>query len=389
MNADSVIFSMFLIFTGAALMAALALFARQSLLVAYIALGWLAGPWGLGLVPDAELIEGIGHVGIIFLLYLLGLNLHPQKLLRLLRKALTVTAVSSLVFALVGYGLARGFGFRGTECVLIGAATMFSSTILGLKLLPATALHHRHTGEVIISILLLQDILAILLLLLLETLGPDARNLADTVLHLGALPLLVLIAFLLESLVLVRLIRRFDTIGEYVFLTAVGWCLGISQLAAWLGLSYETGAFVAGVTLASSPIATHIAESLKPLRDFFLIMFFFSMGAGFAVDALPAVALPAVVLAAAVLILKPFVFHWLLVRANEKPALAAEVGMRLGQGSEFALLIAALALHREVIGERAAYLIQAFTLLTFIASSYLIMLRYPTPIAVNVRLRRD
>ena len=389
MNADSVIFSIFLIFTGAAVVAALALYARQSLLVAYIALGWLAGPWGLGLVPDAELVEGIGHVGIIFLLYLLGLNLHPQKLIRLLREALTVTAVSSLIFALVGYALARGFGFRGTDCVLIGAAAMFSSTILGLKLLPATALHHRHTGEVIISILLLQDILAILILLMLETLGPSSLSVAETALHLGALPLLIVIAFLLESLVLVRLIRRFDTIGEYVFLTAIGWCLGISQMAAWLGLSYEMGAFVAGVALASSPVATHIAESLRPLRDFFLIMFFFSMGAGFAVDSLPAVAIPALVLAGAMLILKPFVFRWLLLRANEKPKLAAEVGARLGQGSEFALLIAALALHREVVGERAAYLIQAFTLLTFIASSYIIMLRYPTPIAVSARLRRD
>ena len=389
MNADSVIFSIFLIFSGAAVMAALALYARQSLLVAYIALGWLAGPWGLGWIPDAELVEGIGHVGIIFLLYLLGLNLHPQKLIRLLREALTVTAVSSLIFALVGYAVARSFGFPGTECVLIGAATMFSSTILGLKLLPATALHHRHTGEVIISILLLQDILAILILLLLETLGPASMGIAETALHLAALPLLVVIAFLLEGLVLVRLIRRFDTIGEYVFLTAIGWCLGISQMAAWLGLSYEMGAFVAGVALASSPIATHIAESLKPLRDFFLIMFFFSMGAGFEVDSLPEVALPAVVLAAAVLILKPFVFRWLLVRTDEKPKLAAEIGARLGQGSEFALLIAALALHREVVGERAAYLIQAFTMLTFIASSYIIMLRYPTPIAVNARLRRD
>ena len=389
MNADSVIFSIFLIFTGAALMAALALYARQSLLVAYIALGWLAGPWGLGLVRDAELVEGIGHVGIIFLLYLLGLNLHPQKLLRLLREALTVTAASSLVFAVAGYALARGFGYRGTECVLIGAATMFSSTILGLKLLPATALHHRHTGEVIISILLLQDILAILILLMLETLGPEAPGVAGALRHLGALPLLVLVAFLLERVILVRLIRRFDAIGEYVFLTAIGWCLGVSQLAAWLGLSYETGAFVAGVALASSPIATHIAESLRPLRDFFLIMFFFSMGAGFAVDSLPGVAVPALLLAAAVLVLKPFVFRWLLVRAKETPALAAEVGARLGQGSEFALLIAALALHREVIGEGAAYLIQAFTLLTFIASSYLIMWRYPTPIAVNARLRRD
>ena len=158
---DPIIFSIFLIFTGAAILAGLALFARQSLLVAYIVLGGLLGPWGLSLVDDASIIQQIGHIGIIFLLFLLGLNLQPAQLLHMFRKAIVVTVASSLSFAIAGFLVSRAFGFLLTECLLIGAAMMFSSTIIGLKLLPTTALHHRHVGQVMISILLLQDIIAI------------------------------------------------------------------------------------------------------------------------------------------------------------------------------------------------------------------------------------
>ena len=389
MQSDVIVFSIFLIFTGAAVFAGAALYLRQSLLVAYIALGCLVGPWGLGLVTDATTIQGIGHVGIIFLLYLLGLNLHPQKLLQMLREATLVTLLSSLLFAAVGYLIALAFGYSTLECFLIGAAMMFSSTIIGLKLLPTTALHHRHVGEIIISVLLLQDIIAILILLLLEGLRRASLDLAETTLLVASLPALAAFAFLFERFVLVRVIQRFDTIQEYVFLVAVGWCLGIAQLGNSLGLSYEMGAFIAGVALATSPIATFIAESLKPLRDFFLIMFFFALGAGFDLSVLVTVAMPAAVLALAMLTVKPLAFKALLQWEGEEPRLGREIGVRLGQVSEFSLLIAMLAVGGGVIGAEAAYLIQAATLMTFICSSYLIMFRYPTPIAVSESLRRD
>ncbi len=389
MQSDVIVFSIFLIFTGAAVFAGAALYLRQSMLVAYIALGTLAGPWGIGLVTDATTIQGIGHVGIIFLLYLLGLNLHPQKLLQMLREATRVTLLSSLAFAVVGYLIALAFGFSTVECILIGAAMMFSSTIIGLKLLPTTALHHRHVGEIIISVLLLQDIIAILILLLLEGLRREALDLTGAMLLIISLPALAVFAFFFERYVLVRIIHRFDTIQEYVFLVAIGWCLGVAQLGHSLGLSYEMGAFIAGVSLATSPIATFIAESLKPLRDFFLIMFFFALGAGFDLSVLATVALPATVLALVMLTIKPLVFKALLQWEDEEARLGREIGVRLGQVSEFSLLIALLAVSGGVISADASYLIQAATLLTFICSSYLIMFRYPTPIAVNESLRRD
>jgi Kef-type K+ transport system membrane component KefB len=389
MPGHDVLFTVFLVFTGAALLAGLALYARQSLLVAYIALGMLVGPFGLGLIRDTSTVAGIGQVGIMFLLYLLGLNLHPQKLLRMLHEATWVTLASSLTFAALAIVIVTPFGYSWAERLVIGAAAMFSSTIIGLKLLPTTALHHRRAGEIMISVLLLQDILAIAVLLLLDALSGavlDGRRLAIQAL---ALPGLVLIGYLFERYVLIRVMRRFDRIQEFIFLAAVGWCLGMAQLAAALGLSHEMGAFIAGVTLAYNPIALYIAESLKPLRDFFLIMFFFALGAGFDLAQLPAVALPAGLLTLALLVAKPHVFRALLGRSGEKPELAWEIGVRLGQVSEFSLLIALLALHSAVIGTQASALIQAATLLSFVVSSYVIVLRFPTPIALSDRLRRD
>lgn len=389
MHDSSIIFSLFLIFTGAAALATVALYARQAMLVAYIFLGVIMGPWGLGLISDATWIHEIAAVGIMFLLYLLGLNLLPQQLFRMLGEALGVTVASSAAFLGVGWLLGTLFGFPARDALLIGCALMFSSTILGLKLLPTTALHHRHTGQVIISVLLLQDLIAIVILILLQGYGEASNVWIDMARQLIYLPGLIGVAWLVERYVLERLIRRFDQIPEYIFLLAIGWCLGIAELGNTLGLSHEIGAFIAGVTLASSPISVYIAESLRPLRDFFLVMFFFSLGAGFDVGMLSQVLLPAVVLALAMLVLKPLIFGGLLVWAGEKRELSLEIGVRLGQISEFALLIAVLAVESTFISERASYLIQVATLLTFIVSSYLIVMRYPTPIAVSDRLRRD
>ena len=386
---DPILFTIFLIFTGAAALATVALYARQALLVSYILLGFLFGPWGFALVTDARVITEIAHIGVIFLLFLLGLNLHPQKLFALLRQTTFVTAVSSGAFAISAAVIGWLFDLDFIECIVLGAACMFSSTILGLKLLPTMVLHHQRTGEVIISVLLLQDLVAIAVLLFVRYLGRGALPAFDLLLLLLSVPTLVVVAFLGERYVLVPLMRRFDGIHEYVFLLIIGWCLGIAELATYLGLSPEVGAFIAGVAVATNPISLFIAETLKPLRDFFLVIFFFSLGASFDLTMLPAVLVPACLLAVLTLVFKPIVFAALLRRAGEASERAGEVGMRLGQLSEFSLLIAVIAVELGVIGTTAKHLIQASTLFTFIVSPYVVVLKFPTPISVTKRLRRD
>ena len=389
MAAEGIVHAIFLIFTGAAVIATVVLYARQALPVAYIILGLLFGPWGLGLTTDPAVIRGMAEVGIIFLLFLLGLNLEPQELRRLLREVTEVTIVTCFVFWLLGAGIAWAFGFDALESFLIGAAMMFSSTIIGLKLLPTSALHHQRMGEIIVSILLLQDVIAIFWLLLIQGWGGGANPITTLLLSLAAAPLLVLFAFGFSKYVITRLFHRFDQIQEYIFLLAIGWCLAIAALAEAAGLSYEIGAFIAGVTLATNPVARFIAESLKPLRDFFLIMFFFALGAGFDITVLPDVFVPAVVLAAAALLIKPFVFDWMLELEHERADLSRQIGVRLGQISEFSLLIAIVGMETGALSERASYVIQAATIMTFIGSTYWIVLRFPTPVAVTDALRRD
>ena len=160
---------------------------------------------------------------------------------------------------------------------------MFSSTIIGIKLLPTTVLHHRHIGELMIGLLLLQDLLAIIVLMVLFSAvsGDGAGMGTELAISLLSLPLLAGAALLCVRYVLLPLITRFDRFHEYIFLLALGWCLGMAEAAKALGLSEEIGAFIAGITIATSPISQYIAVNLKPLRDFFLILFFFSVGARF------------------------------------------------------------------------------------------------------------
>ncbi len=389
MSGESVLYTIFLIFTGGAIVATLALYARQSVLLAYIALGLLAGPHMLGLISDPSLVDEISRVGIIFLLFLLGLNLEPDELIKLIREATMVTVLSSITFGLCGFVIAMSFQFNPTDSLVIAAAMMFSSTIIGLKLLPTSALHHQRMGEIIISILLLQDIIAVTVLLLVEGLGANESALTRIAGMLVMLPVLGISAYFVSKKVLAWLLQRFDQINEYIFLLTIGWCMGLAELAHVVSLSHEVGAFIAGVTLAANPIARYIAESLKPLRDFFLVMFFFGLGAGFDINAVPQVLLPACLLATTMIILKPAIFNLLLRREKEKKRLASEIGVRLGQISEFSLLVAVVALSAGVITERASMLVQTATILTFVFSSYWIVKRYPTPIATDAALRRD
>ncbi len=381
--------SFFLIFTSAAVLATLALYTRQPLLVAYIVTGMVLGPSGVALIDNPDLISSISKMGIVFLLFLLGLDMQPSKLANLLRNALLVGAISSVVFFGVGFGVAILFDFSLIESGIIGAAMMFSSTIIGIKLLPTTVLHHRRTGELVVSLLLVQDIFAIILLFIV---GGGFREF-DGIIHglaiIASLPLLILFSWLCVRFVMLPLLRKFDVFHEYIFLLAIGWCLGMVELAASIGLSSEIGAFIAGVTIATSPIAVYIAEHLKPLRDFFLVLFFFSLGAGFNLGLLAEIIVPALIMSAAMLVLKPLIFRYSLHRVSESVPLAWETGFRLGQISEFSLLIAFIAVAQGLISPQASHLIQATAILTFLVSSYIVVFKYPTPIAVSERLRRD
>jgi Kef-type K+ transport system membrane component KefB len=388
MDYQNIIFEFVLIFAGAAFFATVFLYLKQPIILAYIGLGIIAGPLGFALIDRPEHIEKISHIGVILLLYLLGINLKPDRLIHLFSKTAVVTLLTSLSFFLVTAAAAYAFKFGFLESLIIGASLMFSSTIISLKLIPTTALHHRHTGEMMTSVLLMQDVIAILLIVLLT--GGEGDDVSMVILLLFIkLALLTVAAFGFVKYVINRLFMRFDIIQEYTFLLALGWGMFGAGVAEFIGLSYEMGAFIAGVAFASSPISLVIVEHLKPLRDFFLILFFFSIGAQFNFLVTQNVLFGGIVIAIILIAIKPFVFKWGFQMIGEDKDFSMELGVRLGQGSEFSLLIAYSAVASGLIDLRASYLIQMVVIITFVLSTYWVVYRYRTPISGTAKNRMD
>jgi Kef-type K+ transport system membrane component KefB len=335
------------------------------------------------------MIQSAGDVGIIFLLFLLGLHLHPQNLMRMMKKVTGIGLVSSVAFAASSAVIAHCCGMDIMSSIIVGVAMMFSSTIIGLKLLPTTVLHHQHTGELMISVLLMQDIIAIVVLLFIQGAADTAVSWTAFAKVAVAFPVLLFVAYIFQRFILGRLLARFDRFQEYIFLLSIGWCLSMAEISHFMGLSEDVGAFIAGVAIATNPIAFFIAESLKPLRDFFLVIFFFSIGAGFDFGYLPEIFIPAILLTAGILFFKPYIYRALFVFSGETKEVSMEVGVRLAQASEFSILVAALAASTGLASAVSANLIQAATILTFIVSSYWVVMRYPTPVSMNQKLQRD
>jgi Kef-type K+ transport system membrane component KefB len=225
-----------LIFAGAAILATLFLYLKQPIILAYIVLGVAIGPSGLGLINNPHHIEQLSEVGIILLLFLIGLNLRPDRMIGLFGKTSMLTLATSSIFMILIMLAALLMGFTVLHSLVIGAALIFSSTIIGLKLIPTTTLHHKHRGEMMVSVLLLQDILAIIIILLIS--GGQENNIPLTV-SLLLLKLIALTAtsFYVVKYVITALYIKFDTIREHTFLMSLGWGLMVAGAAEYFDLS--------------------------------------------------------------------------------------------------------------------------------------------------------
>ena len=373
---------------GGALFAWVACRFHQPILVGYFLCGVFLGPWGLGFVRHTELLGPISHIGITLLLFLAGLVLHPEHLVKYFRRASVVTVGGCLITCPMVFGVMFAFGFNSSESLIASLALMFSSTVLAVKLLPTTTLHQRRMGRICIAILIAQDIFAVVLIMMVGLSSQSNLWKFIFVLHAKALFLIVL-AVLVEMYVLRKMMRSADRFHEVLIMLCLGWCLGMAALADTLGLSYEIGAFVAGVVMARGKIAFVFSEQLKPLRDFFLMFFFFVLGAEFDLFLAQAIWFPAVLLCALLVITRPVYLRWLLRLQGEEHPFSREVGFRLGQASEFALIVALVALDSGRISERVSQLIQLATVLTMITSSYVVVLKYPTPLGLKPELKED
>jgi Kef-type K+ transport system membrane component KefB len=244
-------------------------------------------------------------------------------------------------------------------------------------------------GAVCISILILQDLLAIAVLEFIQCVNTPQGALISFSFLLLKLCLFLVVLAIFERYILRNVMARVERIHELLFILGLAWCFGVASISNQMGLFHETGAFFAGVVLARHRISFFISERLKPLRDFFLVLFFFALGCNLNLKVLMDVVVPASVLAMVFILIKPWVFTRAFLLSGEEKGFSKETGTRLGQLSEFSLLIALLAFELGQLSARASLFIQLTTILTFVVSSYIVVFKYPTPIGTSEALNRD
>lgn len=359
-----------------ALSAAIAMVMRafkQPLIIGHILTGILVGPSVLGLVESPETIDVFGKFGIALLLFIVGLGLNPRVIKEVGRVSL-LTGIGQVVFTvLLGYALVRALGYEAMASFYISVALAFSSTIIIIKLLTDKKEHNKLYGKISIGFLLVQDLIATLALVLAAATKQGGLNYSA----LGQLALkgvaIGAVIILASKFILTPLTGFLSRTQELLFLFALAWALAISTLFLQLGFSLEVGALIAGVALSTMTYAQEIGSRLRPLRDFFIVVFFIALGAklGFADFA---VILPqAILLSAFVLIGNPIIVMVIMGLLGYTRKTSFKAGLVVAQISEFSLIFILLGHANGQVSSQAVSLVTIVGMITIALSSYMII----------------
>jgi Kef-type K+ transport system membrane component KefB/Trk K+ transport system NAD-binding subunit len=341
---------------------------KQPLLIGYILAGIIAGPI-LGLVKNTDTLDGFSKIGIALLLFIVGLGLNP-RVIKELGKVAFITGLIQVGFSvLLGTAIMLVLGKSIAVALVVGVALSFSSTIVGLKLLTDKKEQTRLYGRLAIGVLLAQDILATIALLVLSMQKDGFGFISSTSLLLkGAL--IVGILFFISTRVLPKITYFISSNTEYLFLMTIAWGLGIGYLFEFTGFSLEIGALIAGVSLASMPYAQEASARLRPVRDFFVVIFFIVMGANLQLgDVLSQLPL-ALVFSAIILVRNPLSIMLPLGVFGHTKRNSFKVGVLLAQVSEFSLIFIILAQQTGLVDGKVVSLITLIALITIAASCY-------------------
>lgn len=359
---------------------AVALLLRQPLVVGFIAVGILLGPSGLGWVVHSNEIELFARLGIALLLFVVGLKL-DLRIIRDVGPVALATGVGQVLFtALVGFLLALAMGFSAATAVYVSVALTFSSTIIVVKLLSDKGEVDAVHGRIAVGFLIVQDIVVVLVMIGLTAVGQagDTSSLTREALLIvvkGAL-LLLAVAVLMRY-VLPPLLHRIAQAPELLVLFAIALAVLGAAAGDALGFSKEVGAFLAGVSIASTPYRELVAARLVSLRDFLLLFFFLELGSQLDLSLLGAQVGPAAVFSVFVLIGNPLIVMAIMGAMGYRKRTGFLAGLTVAQISEFSLILAALGLSLGHITAEAVGLITLVGLVTISVSTYLILYSHP------------
>lgn len=344
---------------------------RQPLIIGHILTGIIVGPSVLALIDDKSLFQVYSEIGIALLLFIIGLELNAA-VIRRMGRVVVITAMALLAtVGVAGYFVAQLFDFNQTESIILGLALFFSSTIIIAKVLSDKRELTRLHGQIAIGIILIDDIIATFALLFVAAGSGHSLGTGEV----GSLILkgigLAAIFTLIAAKVLPKVGKFMAGSQELLFLFAIAWGFGIATLINKAGFSIEIGALFAGVMLAHLPYAPEIGARLKPLRDFFIVLFFVTLGEGLVLSNLASVAAPALIFAALVILLKPIVVMASLGAMRYTKRTAFKAGINLSQISEFSIVLAVLATATGAVDPNVGAIITLVALITIGLSTYM------------------
>lgn len=346
---------------------------NQPLIMGYILTGVIVGPDFLHLVHDQEAFHSFSTIGITLLLFIVGLGLNASVISSMGRVSMLTSGAVLPVFSAIAFGICRLFGFDPVTSLIIAVSLFFSSTIIVLKALTDSKETSRLYGQITIGVLLIEDIVATLALVAVAVAADPAHQSAFDILLLFARAAALGVGLYVAGRYIMPHIARWGAKSqELLYLLAIGWGLAVSTLFGFAGFSHEVGALFAGVSLAGLPYATEMAAKLKPLRDFFIVIFFVTLGELFTLSSITKYFVVAHVLALLVLLVKPVLYIITLGVQRYTKLTGFKTAIHLTPVSEFSIIFVTIAASKGLVADDTVALITLVAFITIGASSYLL-----------------
>jgi Kef-type K+ transport system membrane component KefB/Trk K+ transport system NAD-binding subunit len=346
---------------------------KQPLIIGYILTGIIVSPYFLDIVKSTETMIVFSQIGIALLLFIIGLNLSP-KIIKEVGKVSLITGLGQITFtSLIGFFISRLLGYSIIVSLYIALALAFSSTIIIMKLLSDKRDLDKLYGKISIGFLLVQDIVVIIILMVISSFS---GNLGINSLSVGVIlsGILLVGGFILVSIyVLPCLSKFFAKSQEFLFLFSIAWGLGLAALFHYIGFSMEIGALLAGVALSMSPYHYEISSKMRPLRDFFIILFFILLGSQMVFGNISQIIVPAIIFSLIILIGNPLIVMTLMGLLGYRKKIGFQAGFTVAQISEFSLILITLGVSVGHLTNEILSLVTIVGLITISGSTYLML----------------
>ncbi len=349
-------------------------FLKQPLIIGYILSGIIAGPVVFNIVQSADTFSTFAQMGITFLLFMVGLNLN-FRVIGDVGKTSLLTGIGQVVFtSLIGYSIIRFLlGFSNIISIYLAIAITFSSTIIIMKLLSDKKDLEALYGRISIGFLIVQDLIAIFVLTLISSIqrGNSVTGFAFESVMKGVGSIIVLI--LISLYIFPHMTKLIAKSQEFLMLFAISWCFAVASVFSYLNLSIEAGALLAGISLSMTPNHYEISYKMRPLRDFFIILFFVLLGSQMVFASISQYIMPAILLSAFILIGNPLIVMTLMGLLGYTKRNSFLAGLTVAQISEFSLILIALGVKMGHLAGEIISLITLIALITIAGSTYMII----------------